>query len=386
MPQRKLTATSVDKLKAPEAGRVEYFDTILTGFALRITSNNHRSWVLFYRIGGRQRRLTIGSYPLFSLADAREEARQALQLVEKGNDPAEVRAAAKRSLANPDTMEAVIEDFIEKYSKPNNKTWEQVQRIFNLNVLPYWGKRDIKSITKRDVLEIIDMVSERASPVRANRVLAHIRKLFNWAIDRDLIVISPVSTIKPPGKERERERFLSEGEIKSVWTGCDQLGWPFGPFTQMLLITAQRRDEVSHMMWEHIDFENSVWTIPREMTKADRTHEVPLSQLALSILEKAPRIGPYVFMSGRKENRPISGFGKAKKRLDEASQTTDWRYHDLRRTAGTNMARMGIPISTISRILNHAEGGVTKIYARHSYLEEKRMALDEWAISLLKIL
>lgn len=384
MPQVKLTATSVERFAPPELGRVEYFDQALPGFGLRITDKGHKSWIVFYRVGQRQRRLTIGPYPLFSLAEAREEARLAMQLVAKGLDPAEERAEAKRSLNSPNTVTAVLDRFIQNYARPKNRTWRETQRMFETNVLPLIGRRDIKSITRRDIRDILDKVSARTSPLRANRVLAGVRKFFNWAMDQDIIEASPAHGVKPPGVEKERERVLDDEEIRKVWNACDEMGWPFGPFTQMLLVTAQRRNELAHMKWDDLDLDKRIWTIPREDTKADRSHEVPLSDLAISIISEMPKIGPFVFMSGMRESSPISGFSKAKKRLDKLSDVNDWRYHDLRRTAGTNMARLGVPVSTISRVLNHAEGGVTRIYARHSYLNEKREALQMWSASLAK--
>lgn len=383
MPKRKLTAAAVEKLGPPESGRIEYFDTLLRGFALRITARGSKSWVLFYRVHGRQRRMTIGSYPMFDLSEAREEARKALQLVEKGQDPAAIREEQRRK--RPDTVIAVAENFIQRHAKPNNRTWREVERMFEIHVLPTWGKRDIGSITRRDVIDLLDQVADRTSSVRANRVLANVRKLFAWAAERDIIESSPVAGVKPPGRENERDRVLTDNEIKAFWKAAEVLGWPFGPFAQMLLVTAQRRDEVAHMRWDDID-EHGVWTIPKEKTKANRSHEVPLPSLALEILERTPRIGSYVFMSGRAGARPISGFGKAKAKLERLSGIHNWRYHDLRRTAGTNMARHGVPISTISRVLNHAEGGVTRIYARYSYLNEKRKALNTWARTLAGII
>jgi len=194
--------------------------------------------------------------------------------------------------------------------------------------------------------------------------------------------MSPAAKVKAQGVEVARERVLSDSELKAIWEACDKQGWPFGPFVKMLIVTAQRLREVSHMRWE--DIHDGVWTLPRDITKPNRTHEVPLSPLALELLEGAPRLGDYVFMSGRTD-RPISGFSQTKKRLDAVSGVSDWRYHDLRRTAGTNMARSGIAVSTISRVLNHKEGGVTAIYNRYSYLDEKRHALATWARRLTEI-
>jgi integrase len=147
----------------------------------------------------------------------------------------------------------------------------------------------------------------------------------------------------------------------------------------MLLVTAQRRNEVAMMRWADIDLDAGVWTLPREIVKANRSHEVPLSSLAMSIIKALPEIDDLVFSSGRKSGRPISGFSRAKAHIDKLSGVKDWRLHDLRRSAGSNMARMGVAPFTISRVLNHAEGGVTRIYARHGYLDEKRDALDRWS-------
>ena len=158
------------------------------------------------------------------------------------------------------------------------------------------------------------------------------------------------------------------------------------PLVNMLLLTAQRRDEVATMRWADVEPESKLWTIPREQTKADRAHEVPLSPLALEILEALPRFsGPYIFTTMGGE-RPVSGFSKGKKGLEELSGLTDWRLHDLRRTGATNMARLGVPGSTIGRVLNHAQRGVTAIYDRHSYLPEKHHALDIWSSKLASII
>lgn len=174
----------------------------------------------------------------------------------------------------------------------------------------------------------------------------------------------------------ERDRVLTDMEIKAVWNAAEEMGYPFGTLVQMLLVTGQRREEVAQMRWEQIT--NDTWTLPRTQTKADRAHEVPLSSLAMTILAGIPRFtGPYVFTTTG-GTKPVSGYSKAKVRLDAKSGVHGWCIHDLRRTCGTGLARLGIPLVTISRVLNHAEGGVTRIYARHSYLPEKREALEMW--------
>ena len=346
-----------------------------------------KSWVQLYRSGGRLRRLTIGRYPALSLSDARSIARDAIRLVAEGKDPALLKARQRATAQErPDTIKHVAAEFIERHAKVKNRSWRETERIFARYVEPRWGKRDIKEITRRDVIELVDHVMDTSGPYMANRVLAAVRKLFNWTLDRDIVETSPAARVKAPAKELARERVLTDDEIKRVWTACDDQGWPFGPFCRLLMVTAQRRSEVASMRWEDIDLENSVWTIPRDVTKSDRTHEVPLSPLALEIISGLPKFGDLVFPSRVDQTKPVNGFGKAKRRMDELSGVTDWRFHDLRRTAGTNMARLGTPVSTISRVMNHKEGGVTAIYNRYSYLDEKRQALELWSKKLEELL
>ena len=385
-PRKTLTHLRVKRLEPPKVGQVDHFDAALPGFALRVTTKGHKSWVLFYRIGGRQRRFTIGSYPAIELAEAREEAREAIRQVAKGIDPATVRAQQKaKAERQPDTFAAVADLFVKRYAKPKTRSWRETERIFEKYVNTEWRKREIHGIARRDVIDLLDRVMDRNGPYMANRVLAAVRKLFNWCLERGILDVTPVANVKAPGHETERDRVLSDDELKALWETWDNQRWPFGPFFQLLLVTAQRRGEVAQMRWADINFEERVWTLPREMTKGDRSHEVPLSSMAMDILGSLPRLGDYVF-AGRKDGRPISGFSRAKKRCDTLSGIGGWRLHDLRRSAGTNMAKLEIAVSTISRVMNHKEGGVTKIYDRHSYLPEKRRALETWSRKLASII
>ena len=221
-----------------------------------------------------------------------------------------------------------------------------------------------------------------------------------------MIPASPVAGLKAPTSEAARDRVLSNEEIVYFWKGCEALGWPFGPMFRLLLLTAQRRDEVGGAEWREIDLDKRMWTIPRERAKNDRTHEVHLSELALEIISELPKISrsradgvgselsPYLFTTNG--DRPASGFSKAKDRLDQfmldqlgaeleaGGRDPDkaciegWILHDLRRTAATGMAKLNIAPHVVDRILNHVSGtirGVAAVYNRHAYLEERKSAL-----------
>ena len=332
----KLTAKTVENIRPPESGRTQIWDATLPGFGLRVTDKGKRSWVVMYRIRGRQRRMTLGHYPAFSLAEAREEARTALRSVEYGEDPAEEKLAAKRK--PPTLFSESVDQFIELYAKPKNRGWKETRRLLKKNVEPHFRFLSIHDVTRRHVIDVLDGIVARGAPTQANRTLAAIRKLYNWSMDRGVIDHNPVTGLKPPAKETVRDRVLTDEEVKRLWSAWNSLDWPFGPLFKLLLITGQRRSEVAGMKWSDIDFDKNIWTIPRELAKNDRTHDVPLSPLAVEIFENVPRFVKRDLIFSTNGRTPVSGFGRPKKLVDEKSEVTDWRLHDLRRTAASGMA------------------------------------------------
>jgi integrase len=359
------------------------FDTHLPGFGLRVSAGGHKAWILFYRVGKRQRRYTIGTVSMLpKVDDARDRARELLRDVSRGIDPAD--AVDQVPAAAPVTVRALAADFIERHAKPRNRSWRTTERILAIHVLPAWGGRPAVAIARRDVRALLDDLVARDHPVLANRVLAAVRKMFHWALEREILSIAPTLGVRAPGKETQRERVLDDTELAAVWRAAERLGGAAGAFVRLLVLTGQRRDEVAKVRWVDLDLEKRVWTLPREATKADRTHEVPLSPLAVEALMGLAREGEFV-LSTTDGRLPISGYSKIKVRVDalaaaeHGTTLAGWRFHDLRRTAGTGLARLGVATSTISRVLNHQEGGVTRIYNRYGYLDEKRHALDAWA-------
>jgi integrase len=424
-----------DPSRSP-TGRLEIWDTYLPDFGYRATQRGKGSFFVMFHLAGRRRRMTIGRYPILSLSDARQAGKQALGLVKKGIHPkehiaaqrvvseaaeAEQHAAEEKESRDRDHrhFERIVAAHILKHHRgilrgnvpkepPNNRSWREVERVFRVYVLPRWGDRDIATIRRSDVARLISEVQVANGPVMANRVLAHIRKLFNWAMLQpeliDVLETSPVVRGMAPSVEMARDRFLSLEEIQWLWSATEAIGYPFGPCVQLLLVTGQRRDEVASMTWGQLDVENRLWTLLAQSTKAKRRHEVPLSDLALAIMERIPRQegSPYLFTTTLRT--PISGFSRAKNLIDAkivewrrkpevdnmrpGDGTTlpfddPWRFHDLRRTVATRLeADLSTPKALISAILNHAEGGATAVYTRGQLREQKFAAMQAWGRNL----
>jgi integrase len=399
--QRALTKQVVEKT-APEPGRDLFmWDSKVHGFGVRVYPSGKRMYVFQYRSkAGKQRRVAIRLHGPFTVDKARDAAADLYEAVRKGRDPAEEQKdAARRSY---DDIEAITENFIQRYleGKGRAKSYiDDTRATFANHVLPRWRGRDVKTITRRDVIELIDAIVDAGKPIAANRTLAAIRKLFNWAVQRGVIGASPVALVEMPGAERKRERTLAPDEIRTVWAAAGELGYPFGHFFRMALATGQRREEVAQMRIVDADEAGRICALSSEMTKAGRAHVVPLSTFALDILGKAKEAGrgllaepedaePTTYVFTTRRDRPISGYSKAKARLDrEVAKARSeaglpglepWTIHDLRRTAATGLGKLGISRFIIARVLNHADRTVTGIYDRYEYLEEKRHALEAW--------
>lgn len=392
MTKKLLTETGLQKLKLPPVGeRFEYRDTLVTGLVVRITHQGSKTWNLVYRrADGKQQRMALGRYPIVPLTQARTLAREALLELAQGNDPVILREKKVQEQLQTEkdalTLEVLSKDFIERHCKPNNRRWKATEQVFRNHINPELGHMSAKDITRKDVNRLLDKLKATKRPHAANHSLSALRKMYNWAIERDELLYNPCIGIRKPVPTKERERFLNKDEIIQFWHACNELGYPYGPIGQLLLLTGQRRSEIANLKWDEIDFENQVIRLTPDRIKAKRGHEVPLSDMAATILKSIPRhTGPYIFTSTAGK-RPVCGFGKVKSDFTKYFKAEGWCFHDLRRTCATGMAEMGIAPTTISRVLNHAEGGVTKIYNRHSYLKEKREALNLWAEHLRSLI
>ncbi len=229
-------------------------------------------------------------------------------------------------------------------------------------------------------------------------MLANVRRLFAWAVERGIIEASPAASIAAPGQEQSRDRVLADDELRAFLKACDGMREPFGPLLRLLLLTGQRREEVAAMPWSELDLASAIWRLPASRTKNKRASDVPLSEQSVMLLNGLMHRSPLVFpaqfsRNGHTSPRPLSGFGRAKERLDklmlEEMRKTDpeatlpaWTLHDLRRTTASGMARLGIAVHVVEKLLNHVSGtfsGIVGVYQRHDFMAEKRTAAQAWA-------
>jgi integrase len=381
-----LTAKSVENIKAGSA-RQEIPDAGCRGLYLVVQTSGLKSWAVRYRYDGRPKKLTLDR--ALTLAAARKAATDALHELAQGRDPAaqkfEAKASAEKDRAAraADTVDHWANHFIERHAKKKTRenSWRQAVHVFDNIVLPVWRGRIIHDIKRRDVIELVEGVADDR-PIMANRTHAHLSKFFNWLCERDVITASPCAGVRAPSAEHARERNLSDDEIKSLWLACDGIGGRVGPCIKLMLLTGQRHGEVVGMRRSEIS--GDVWVLPPERTKNKRQHDVPLSTQALAIIDAMPVItGEKDFVFTSSKTRRLGNFSRAKLAIDARMKPDQpWVLHDLRRTVASGMARLGIKLPVIEKILNHASGsfrGIVGVYQRHDFAAEKRLALQNWA-------
>lgn len=282
-----------------------------TGFGVRIETTGTKSFVLWYRFNGKAEGVTLGRYPKMSLSTARSEAAKIREKISKGLDPKIKIQEDKRANREAYSIADLIDEYLEKWAKPNKKSWREDERILKKDVLPVWGRRKAKDLKRRDIVLLIDRIVERGSPIQANRTLATVRKMFNFALSRSILDASPCVAIQAPAKENRRDRILSDGEIRQFWTKLDQcrMSENIRLILKLILVTAQRKGEIAFSEWEEFDLETGWWTIPKEKSKNALPHRVPLNNLALKLLYQAKDLSndsKWVFL-GKRSDKPITG-------------------------------------------------------------------------------
>ena len=375
----RLTAKTVEAIK-PATARREIPDALLPGLYFITQPSGQKSWAVRYRHGGRSRKHTIGPYPLFDLKAAREAGSKALRAAAEGRDPAGEKQARP---VQRDSVEDVVAQFIEKHVRRNYrpKPLAEAERLLRVHVLAAWRGRAIGDIARRDVRDMLDRIVEAGTPIAANRLHGITRKLFAWAVEHEVIPISPMAGLKAPAAEKSRDRILTDDELRRVWNAAGEINDSiYGAMVKVLILSGQRRGEVAGMERAELDLEGRLWSLPAARTKNARAHDVALSPQAIAIIGNIPATSERFVFSYNGE-APINGFGRPKERLDALCGFSDWTLHDIRRSVASGMAKLGVSLPVIEKILNHVSGsfaGIVGIYQRHDFAGEKRAALDKW--------
>ncbi len=394
MPSVFFTDPFIRSLRPTSDDQVDHWDRNVTGLVLRLSPAGKKTWALCFRINGRQRRLTLGRYPALGLADARAQAQAALHTVAVGTDPASV----KQDALHAETFADLAREYMERHGRFKKSGREDRRMLYgsphkkrtgkrpHVPLVTRWGTMKVRDITRRDVRVLLGDVFERG-PIMANRTLALVRKMFNFGIEHDWLDVNPCQMVKRVARERQRDRVLSDDEIRRVWVALDDERPNMAALVRLRLLTAQRGGEVHGAKWEDLDLTGGWWTIPGERSKNGLAHRVPLSPQALVVLkelQKSQGESAWVFPSPRQSQPHVHHAQKAIERV-VARSGVKFRGHDLRRTAASLMVGGGVPRLVVSKILNHVETGVTAVYDRHSYDAEKRAALDYWGNRLEQI-
>jgi integrase len=407
--RQRLSEETVKRLPVPERGnRITYFagDSIQgakapRGFGVRVTAAGARSFILNYRLRGREHRLTIGAWPDWPVLKAVRQARDLRQRVDQGGNPLEDRVPPPAMK----TVSSVIDEFITRYVRNKEKplrTADDIESAFNRLVKPRIGRLGVYELRRSHIAEMTDWIEDNAGPVMADKCRSYTRKALSWYAERDdqFNVTAAFVRVKPRAnqKERARSRILSDDEIRIIWPVLGRSG-TFGAIVKMLLLTGQRRDEVAHMSHNEID-RDGIWVIPAERYKTKRANHVPLSKAALALIKSQPKSGDCDLIFPSRSKTPYSGFTKSKAKLDkdvfaamktqqecaEIEPLPKWTLHDLRRTAKTLMVRAGVRPDISERVLGHVIAGVEGTYDRYSYADEKRDALEKLAAMIERIL
>ena len=360
----------------PFAQRKQYAvrDAQIRWLALRV-SRASKSWVYLGRIG-RATRTKIGEYPTMSLAAARVEALRWRQLVVQGMNPRRPRAAVH-------SFVDVANDYIASMGRRHLRQSYTVEYEIRRRFIPLWGHHNISAITRADICDMVQDVVEQGHNALAHHAFSYASRLFAYAVERGLIDASPCERIKPVrliGPRPLRLRVLSDSEIKAVW-GVSIPLW--SPLVRMLLLTGARRGEVAGARWSEMSADT--WVVPPERHKMNAAHVVPIVPALRSLLDQLPRWHGCDYVFSANGHAPVTGFTNGKRMIDCASGVTGWTMHDLRRTMRTHLS--ALPVSDLVRelVIGHARPGLHRVYDQHSYVAEKRHALELWSERLLKI-
>lgn len=321
----RLTDISLRSLK-PRSEQYAVLDDMLPNFGVRVGTTGKLSFFVMYRVNGRRKRDTLGQFPIITLAEARLLARQRLaRLVLEDENPHFI-AATKFSDA--------VNDFLQLHCAVRNKrrTAEETRRLLKCHWLPAFSRETLQDIRTHDISAVLDGLLD--TPSEALHALACIRNFFNWARQRRLIKNSPCEGMQLGIRTQPRSHVLSDPDLVKVYLAAEGIGYPYGTIVQLLLLTAQRRNEIANLRWSYINQNERQITLPRELVKNNREHTFVYGDLTAGVLASVPKLGDFLFPARGHDDRAFSGWSKAKRGLD-LTCGVEFTLHDLRRTWAT---------------------------------------------------
>ena len=355
-----LTAKAIETMK-PGSARMEVPDAALPGLYLVVQPSGAKSWAFRHRVGGKPRKLTLGVIRPSGSPRLGRRHGAAAQAVALGNDPAAEKRQAREEAPRL-TVTAQVREYHRRHLS-KLRSGAGALRVLELSAVAAWGDRPVTSITKKDVVALIDRVHDERGPAAANMALARVRSFLGWLADRDVIPASPAAGVRMPAQLEARDRVLTDDELRLVWRAAGGLSEPFGAFVRLLILTGQRRDEVARMTADELA--GDVWAIPGERAKNGEPHAVPLSPEALAVLAEVKRIGPVTTLHHERpdpDQRLLEGEGGAGPGGGEARGGGRARGAGrldaprLRRTCATGLARLGFRVEVTEAVLNHWSG------------------------------
>jgi integrase len=392
------------RYEVPEPGR--------TGLAIRVTPNGQKSWTFRYRFQGKQCRMVFGTYPALSVVDARVKLTEAQKQLQADQDPGAMMAAERDAERTAPTMDDLAKEYLERHAAKTMRpaTVNEDRRILHREILPYWGQRPAKDITRRDIILLLDKIEDRGATVLRNRIGGVLSRVFLFAMDRGIVPASPAVSIHRL-KEKPRTRVLSHVEIRDFWHNLDTV-----PITatmraalRWLLVTGQRRSDVAGAPWIEIDDAQRLWRIPGTRTKNKREQILPLPTLALDILKDADhaRVRPQPTRENRKDRAPydptpspwLFPSSRHARQITPGALTCaifrhrvalgigDATVHDLRRTFATAHGELGTPSDILSGLLGHTPTTITRaVYDHSTLMEPKRQAMERYSAWLSRVI
>jgi integrase len=393
VPVLTLTAKGIESLRAGKT-RVDFWDRDVKGLHVRVAPTGERVFAVWYRVHQQPHRMNLGRWPGMSLKDARLRAMEVLTAAGKGVDAVAAKKAAIAQAQQRKLRGDRFEDLAEKCMDAiapeiRDRTAEEYRRILKANVYPRIGKVRPEAVTKGDIREVLRMV-EKQGRIAANRTLAVVRRVFNWAASQDLVPASPVVGLKP-SSEAPRARVYTDDELRLIANGLK--GTRYEDVVQLILATGSRITETMSSEWTDLDLKQGLWIIPGDKRKTRKmrpsAHGVPLTREVVRLLERRRATIPddcrWVFPAKRS-----GGFWRWGSAEDEAVRektgVADLRAHDLRRTMATRIRALGFPRETVDAVLGHREARLAQTYQVYDHLKEKATALKAWERELSRVL